>query len=260
MAGRTLARYARFYMNGYDFSGDARSIGPLDWTFPEVDITGLSDAIHGYLPGQPSINIGALNANFTDYAATHLVVIGDANKGSEGTVLIPIGMRAAPAIGDIAFMGQFRQKDFVSAVSKAGEVTISMPFAGWDVTSSSLLYHDPWGLLIHNNAAETAVNDSNNGFDSGSGGTTTLGGYAVFQLFAYTGGTGPTLKVQHFTSNTPASFADLLSSGVMATAGTAVLVALANTASVYQFLRWNVVLNGASSVTFAIGMVRNTVN
>ena len=65
MAGRTLPRFTRVYIDGYDMSGYARTIGPLGWEFEEIDLTAqMGDAVKGALPGQATISPGTLNVVF----------------------------------------------------------------------------------------------------------------------------------------------------------------------------------------------------
>jgi hypothetical protein len=252
--GRTVIRFLRAYYDGYDVSGFARSVGPLENTFAEVDVTGIVDPLTGALPGHVQNNVGTLAANFDNTAISGILAVGDAGKGAPHTLLIPIGIRAAPAIGDPAFMGRFLQKDFTGAVDAAGGVVVSMPFSGWSAPDE-IQYANPWGTLTHAMTAETAVNSGNAGVDGGA--QTLFGGYAVFQLLAYTGGTGPVLKVQHSVDQLNADYSDLISSGVLTPAPAAAVVALALGTTVKEFTRWQVVLNGATSVTFAIGFVRS---
>ena len=251
--GRTDKKFLRVYYDGYDTSGYDRSIGPLESTFTEVDESALINAVLGFLPGHVQNNVGAISANFDNTPTSGILTVGNTGNGIPHTLLIPVGIQANPAIGDPAFMGKFLQKGFVGSVDAAGGVVMSMPFSGWAATDE-IPYSNPWGTLIHANAAETAVNSSGTGVDGLA--QSLFGGYAVFQLFAYTGGTGPVLKVQHSTDQVSGDYADLISSGVM-TAPSAAIVALALGTTVNQFTRWQVVFNGASTVSFAVGFVRS---
>ena len=121
--GRTVAKYVRIYAGQMGnvwqtkLCGLTRSLGPLKVSFDEIDATGMCDSIKGYLPGQASINPGTINVildpaaietAFTfmyppiDYIGINAFDIG------EPTILqIPIGIRAAPVIGDPTFCGVF---------------------------------------------------------------------------------------------------------------------------------------------------------
>ena len=252
--GRTVIKFLRAYYDGYDLSGFTRTVGPLENTFAEVDVTSITDALTGALPGHAQNNLGVLSANFDNTVTTGLLAVGDAGKGIPHTILIPQGIRAVPAIGDPAFMGRYLQKDFTGAVDAAGGVVMSIPFAGWSAPDE-IQYANPWGTLTHAMSAETAVNSGTAGVDGLA--QSLFGGYAVFQLNAYTGGTGPVLKVQHSVDQVNVDYSDLISSGVMTPAPAAAIVALALGTTVKEFTRWQVVLNGATTLTFAIGFVRS---
>jgi hypothetical protein len=251
--GRTVQKFERFYVNGYDVSGYARSVGPYVWTFNEVDESGMIDGIKGFLPGMGQASPGTLSAAFDNSTGVGIHTVGSALDGTLATVLAPVGIRAAPSTGDPAFMGQYLCKGYTSAMDAAGGVIISMPFAGWETAASSLLYCNPWGILVHPWGQETSTNAAVGVLCNGSTAVTTHGGYAVFHMSASTAG-GVTLKVQHSTDNS--TFTDLITSATMDASSTPQhsLVALAPTATVNPYIRWTI--GATATVTFSIGFVR----
>lgn len=79
---------------------------------------------------------------------------------------------------------------------------------------------------------------------------------------AGSGGKHATIKVQDSDVNTSGDFDDLLTSGVIDTAaGTSGVVALSPTATVRQYVRWQVVFGTGgdelTSITFVLGFARN---
>ncbi len=79
----------------------------------------------------------------------------------------------------------------------------------------------------------------------------------MYQVLAGNG--TATLKVQDAATNTNPSFADLTgaTTGVITcAAGVHGFVQLGVTATVRQFLRWQIVWGGATSVSFALGFMR----
>src|SRR5687767_12028629 len=102
--GRTVSRWTRVYVSGYDLSGYSRSIGPLMWTFDEADGTTLGDAVKNAYPNHPVINIGTLNAVLDNTTARSHDVIGTSQN--KRVVMVPIGIRAEPAQGDPVFCGE----------------------------------------------------------------------------------------------------------------------------------------------------------
>jgi hypothetical protein len=258
--GRTTIKNYRMYVGGYDLSGFGRDIGPIGVEVEEVDLTTWTDPVKGYLKNRAQVGIGTLNAVFDNTATTGIhALMGTA--GIKRDVLIALGIQAAPTAGDPAFMGQFAQSGY-QEVDNGGAMTVTVPFEGWDATANSMLYAPGWGILLHPNAAETAVNTAV-GFDNPTGGQTLNGGLMVYQVLTSSNPSHTaTLKVQDAATNTNPSFADLsgATTGVITvTAGVSGLVALPTTgagATVRQFLRWQIVLGTATSVTFLIGFVR----
>lgn len=245
----------RVYADGYDLSGMGRSLGPLELTYDEADLTTWTDTVKGYLRGMPQCNVGTLNAVFDNTATTGIhAVLGAA--GQARTLLAAIGIQGAPAAGDPCFGGVFTQGAYQSA-DDGGALTVTIPFSGWAANAASLAYGVGFGQLLHANGAETAAN-TGTGFDNLAGVTSTAGGYLVYQILAGNG--TATIKVQDAATNLNASFSDLsgATSGVIDCATPkAGLVAIGNTATVRRYLRWQIVLGTATTVTFALSFHRS---
>src|SRR5574343_497910 len=203
MAGRTVAKHTRIYVDGYDLSGYSRSIGPLEWTFDEADQTCIPDAVKGYLPNQATFGVGTLNGVFDNTAPTGLHVLAN-GAGVIRNVMVAVGIGAAPAQGDPAYVGQFEQASYMGDPNNAA-VYATVGFDKSSETSTTLLYPKPWGWLLHAKGAETAVNTAV-GIDD-NGGSSAFGGYMAYHVFAGNG--TATIKVQDAATNTSPSFADL---------------------------------------------------
>jgi len=186
-----------------------------------------------------------------DNTASHLHDL-PITSGSH-VVMIPIGIRAAPAAGDPVYNGRF-YIDGYESTDDGGASVVNVPFGDWDV-ANLINYSKPWGILIHPLGAETAVNTAIGIDDRGA--ATALGGYMVYQVTAGNG--TATIKVQDAATNTNPSFSDLTgaTSGVItAAAGVSGLVAIGVTADVRRYLRWQIVLGTATTVTFVVAFVR----
>ena len=250
--GRTVLKWSSVYVDGYDLTGYSRTFGPLAWSYNEDDATTLGDAVKNCLPGTAMCNVGSINAvldNTTGASHDRL------NSQGTRTVLLPIGIRAAAAQGDPAFMGQFMQKEFMTSGDNGQAININAQFSGWDGAATTVLYSKPWGTLLHAKGAETAVNTAV-GVDDNNSTASTKGGYMVYQLFSSNGTVN--LKTQDAGTNTNVSFADLAASGLITAAvtPTAGIVALSPTATVNKFIRWQLTFGTATTATFAIGFVR----
>jgi hypothetical protein len=255
--GRTLQRFTRFYMDGYDLSGFGRAVGPLEVAFDEVNMTTWTDAVLGYLSNHPQVNVGTLSAIFDNTATTglHTVAIG---QGVQRTITVALGMRAAPVDGDPAFCGQFIQGAYQST-NDGGAIAVNLPFSGWSASATSRLYDNPWGMLLHANAARTSAQGVNTavGFDNPTDGPTTKGGFFAYHVLAGTGTV--TLSVDDSDVNTDGNFTPLIgatSGSINCALKPSGIVALANNAEIQQFTRYQVAFGTSTSVTFVSSLIR----
>ena len=250
--GRTVLKYANIFIDGVDLTGYTRTFGPLVWEFQDADATTLGDGVKNALPNVATINTGTINSVMDNSSgANHALLTTQATR----VVMLPIGIRAAPAQGDPAFMGQFMQKDFIHSPADGSAVTITNTFSGWAAEGATLLYSKPWGYLLHAKAAETAVNTAI-GIDDNGSATSAKGGFMVYHLFSSDGTVN--IKVQDAGTNADGSFSDLVTSGLINASVTpkSGLVALGTGATVNKFLRWQIALGTATTATFATGFVR----
>lgn len=252
--GRTVLKHIRVYVAGYDLSGYTRSPGPLVWQYDEADLTGIEE-IKGYLPDKATVTPSALNGilDNTDTVGLHEII---KTPGSSRVVMIPVGIRTAPAQGDPVFVGQYQQQTYMLEGDTAAYINAT--FDEWDA-AGMIAYDNPWGVLLHAKSAVTAVNSATGVDDNGA--STTQGGYMVYQVFAGDG--TATILTQHASTNSDGSFAALsgATTGVIdCSSPTAGIVAISKTATVNRYLRWQITLGTATTVTFALGFVREKRN
>ena len=247
--GRTVSKWVRVYADGYDISGDSRAIGPLVQTYDESDLTGFSHAVKGALPSHATLGIGTLNGVFnTEGVHTSMITPG------KRTILVAIGIRAEPAQGDPVYMGEFEQLGYQTDPSG---VYVNIPFGMSSARAATFAYDKPWGVLLRPAASATTAVNSSTGVDD-YGVATTFGGYMTYQVLAGNG--TATIKVQHASTNSDGSFADLggCTSGSIncSTPSAARVVTTARTTTVNRYIRWQITLGTATSVTFALGFSR----
>jgi hypothetical protein len=256
--GRTTNNHTRVYINGYDLSPYGRTIGPMSVDVEPADITSYmgSDAVHNYLLNKANISAGNFTGLFDSTATVGMNAIMN-TAGVARKLMVPIGIRAAPAMGDPVFCGVFGQKDF-AATEDSGAMTVNIPFVDWDA-ASLVNYWQPWGTLLHANGIESDVNTSA-GVDDNLG-ASAAGGWMMYQLFASHGAGTVTLSVQDSLTNlnagfdntivtTPAiGFASIPCAGVIAIAST--------TATVRRYIRWQLAFaGGCDHATFALAFIR----
>ena len=255
--GRTSRKWARVYMDGYDLSAFVRTLGPLSQVFATAPMAALSDGVAGVLPDHGEASVGTL-AGFLDNTASGLHTQLNA-PGTFREVLVPIGIRAAPAQGDPAFGGAFEQLDY-QAVPGDGFVFAELQFgnvdAGYVDGVAAKQYRDVWGVLLHARGDETAGNTAI-GVDD-NGGTSAFGGLFCYQLFSSNGTV--TVAAQDAATNTDPSFAGITgaSSGVVNASVTPVsgIVGVSRTLTIRRFLRWQLVLGTATTCNFASAFIR----
>lgn len=251
--GRTVLRHSRVYVDGYDLSGYARDWASLGCTFDEGVDDALSLEVKATILGQASVSVGPVNSLFDNTATTGVHVAMEPKVQTLCDVMIPIGIQAAPANNDPVFAAQLEMTGYQA--SNANPVGLTMPFKQ-SARADNMLYARPWGALLHSLAAATAANTST-GLDQTA--QTTKGGWMMYQITAAAGSGAKTatIKVQDAGTNSDGSFSDLLSSGVInCAAGVSGVVALAPTATVNRYVRWQITLGTATSVTFALAWIR----
>jgi hypothetical protein len=247
-------------MDGYDVSGMARTIGPLDSVYDEAEMTALADTVKTYLPNHPHVNVGTLNTVFDNTATSGIHALASGGN-IKRVVSVVKGIRAAPAIGDPVFCGEFMQSAY-NVVGEGG-VFVNIPFAGWAADATHRAYPVAWGQLLHTNVSAAAANASGTGVLSHTGASTAFGGYMVYHITAATVGAGvtATIKVQHSPDEVDGNYVDLggCTTGVIDVSTApigGVLQTTTNVTVVDKYLRWQIVLGTAASVTFLLSFVR----
>lgn len=252
--GRTTPNWLRVYADGYDLSGYATQIGPLMQEFGFTPFRAFTDEVQGGLNDRAALGIGTLNG-ILDNNTNALHEIASATRAKR-VCMVAVGIRAAPAQGDPAYCGEFEQGGYTAVPAESGLVAVNVPFRKTSGVAASLLYDKPWGTLLHAKNAETAVNAATGVDDKGA--ATTRGGFLCYQLFSSNGTV--TLKVQDAATNADGSFSDIsgATSGSIDASSTpkSGIVALAMTATVRRYLRWQLVFGTATTATFALAFVR----
>lgn len=255
MANRTVQKYIRAYVDGYDMSGYARAVTGLAWEYGEAMDTALTDAVVGGYPGQTDVRSGPLNTMFDNSTdGPHDAFAGASDAVRD--VMYPIGMGAAPASGDPVWCAPLLHNGYMGEPNDVNSlVTATLSFSGWDRRADTLAYDIPWGNLIHAKGAETSANTAD-ASDHDYGSQTTNGGYMMYQVFTSDGTVA--IKTQDSSTESNASYSDLLSSGDVDASSSPVsgIVALAAGATVERYTRWQIALNTATTVTFALAFIR----
>lgn len=253
--GRTLNRWVRVYADGYDLSGYSRKIGPLKSDYNPANVSAdMGDAVKGYLCNIPTITPTALNAIFDNTATTGLQAVMATPAARD--LMVPIGIRAAPAAGDPVFMGKFVQ-NAMQASDDNGAIVATIPFGGWDA-SDLTNYSKAWGVLLHAKAEETGANAANGIDDNGA--ASAAGGYLMYQIFESNAAGTCTISIDDsvLIGGAYAALAGATSGAIaFGDIPCAGIVPLGVADTVRQHLRWQLALaGGMTEVTFALAFVR----
>jgi hypothetical protein len=256
MAGRTHVKHCRVYTGGYDLSGYSRLIGPLTTEFTAEPTAAMADTIKTAVLGHPSIMVGTLDGLLDNTASSGLHVLHSAAGGVQ-IVTVAIGDRAAPAAGDPIFAGSWYQKSYHAAPEIGGTLPVTMEFGEWATEAATRAYKRAWGNLLHAKGAETAVNGGTANHDHGA--SSAFGGFGVLHVFAGDG--TATFTIEHSAVNVDGNFDSTGAIVTFATTDTTVPFAeikptAAVTTTVQRYIRWQVALGTATSVTFALSFVR----
>jgi len=252
--GRTVKRWQRIYIDGYDLSAYVYAVGP---SFMEHEAAKspacFTDGVQGSLPGQPKITVSELKGVLDPTALTGLHARLNTGTGAL-KIMHLVGMRAAPVAGDPVFCGVFQQGDY-KEVDEDGFSAVTIKIGDWDV-NSLINYANPWGILLHANGAETGAN-TGSGIDCIA--ATSKGGWLMYQVFAANApGATATLSVDDSANGSDwLALLDATTGSIdVGTAPVAGIIATHTDHTIRQYLRWQLALGSATSVTFALTYMR----
>jgi hypothetical protein len=251
LTGRTLPAFQRIYIAGYDMSGYANDSGEQGIVYPETALPTFADAVTGYLLGKPKINFGPLVAVLDNTATSGFHVIETAGQGAVQNVMLAYGMRAAPVTGDAVFAAPLPVLSY-----KTNGALATVNFGGYNAIAG-LNYDEFWGNLVHVYGPETGANSGNTPCVTGTG-ETTAGGWMIVHIGAYAGTGSATISIDDSANGT--SWLALSGATTGAIAHTAMpysaIIQLGVTATVRQYLRFQVSLSTLTSVSFSLGFMR----
>lgn len=251
--GRTLNRWAKIYIGGIDITPSSKSIGPLVTSFNYDDLTTITDSVKGGLPMSPNITPNVLNGIINAGAGTYMPDGFNNYVGLSKVSSIALGIRAIPAIGDPCFNGHFNVLDLAMEAS-LDSMALNMQFGNWDAANLPN-YTKPWGNVVHAHGAETGANSANTNVDNGA--ATSLGGYLAYHVFASSSGAHTyTISIDDSANGTDWLALSGATTGEISGTGIGGIVQLGTTATVRRYLRWQLALGTATSVTFFLAFVR----
>ena len=170
-----------------------------------------------------------------------------------------LGQLAAPVMGDVCFGGVFACKEYTDA-DMGGALATNLTFSGWAANAAVRFDARPFGVLLHASGAETAATLPNATlYVDDNGAASTGGGYMVYQVLASSLATHTaTISVEDSSTTDDGDFALLAgctTGSIVVKAGVSGIVKTTSLA-VKRYLRWQLALGTATSVTFALAFFR----
>ena len=251
--GRSTSNYERLYIDGYNMSGYTIDCGERGVEHTTADIFCLSDAVTGVVAGQPTVTFGPVNGVFDNTATSGIHVLANAAQGTRRNIMHVRGVRAAPILGDDTFCFVGLQQSYKGVFGDA--VTANMTFS--QDSTAGMNYGQHFGALLHPFESATVAYSATASFDNGA--ATTKGGWLMYQIYSITGAGTVTISVDDSADSTTFAALSGATSGAIATASapTSGFVQLATTATVRQYLRWQIAFgSSANDCVFALAFMR----
>ena len=181
-----LLRYARFYIGGYDLSGDTRAIGDIANNYEGADLLGVTETTHNFLAGG-SLNTGITGLqtlmNDTSSSGAH-ELLKDAPNQTQ--LSICFGGAGAPAAGDPAYtLPSIQFGDVVSIDGSSGVMSANF---GFDTQQYTANYTTGWGAVLRGPTSITATVTAGSAISFDGGAQTTAGWSAHLHVLATSSG------------------------------------------------------------------------
>lgn len=183
--GKTNSRWYRLIVDQIDLSGDARQVGDFGVMRQISPCEGWSSGVQHFSLGHSEHTLTGFQAVFNNTAllGSHI----ELSAMEEYIVSLPIGIRAAPAVGDPAFLSSFEQ--VLYTVDGTDAVLVNAEF----VKSLTDIDHEAaWGVTL---APGTSLVATTNGTSVDNAASSANGALAHVHVTATAAGNW-TLKVQ----------------------------------------------------------------
>lgn len=188
-----LLRYARLYLDGYDLSGDSRTLSSLDYSATELDFTGWDNSIRQFLSDQFILTgIRGYQAFINDASDKSFDALTPL-PSSVVYVSMLFGGNAEPETGDPAYLLPSAQMgDQASFDGGVGVLSTDfLPISGgMDIP--------PWGYVLYPKTTVSA-NDTGDTLDDFGAGST-AGYIAILHVLTATSGS-IVFTVEHSTDD-----------------------------------------------------------
>jgi len=195
-----VLRYARIFVDAYDLSGDARTVGTLMIERTEIDMTAWSNSIKQFLTGYRTAGITDLQVLLNDDTGRGFDVLKDAQNLY--TISVLLGGQGEPTIGDPAYLLPSVQLSDATGIDAGAAIMTGINFMP-SSSDAGTYYGSPLGVVLHPKTSLTVTTtpDSHDiGIDVGTAGATALGWSANIHVTASDAGTW-VFTIEHGTND-----------------------------------------------------------
>ena len=183
--GKTTGRYARLLSNGYNLSGDMRTVSAIGSRFNETEVTGWSDDVMQYLSDTGEVLLEGFAALMNNTPTATGPTAAGAHEvlaaGGSFYNSVFLGIRSAPAIGNPSFASVFEQGGYTVSGGVNEPVIVQGSFYGSGVLAPSA---HVWGVAL---AVGTEITATGQG-GSVDNGAASSGGYIAILHVTQTAG------------------------------------------------------------------------
>jgi hypothetical protein len=180
-----LLKHTRFYVGGYDLSGDARTFSSLDNSYGEVDFTGWNETVINFLAdGRQVVGIRGFQALMNDASGGSYDQLGSASNSLNTSMCF--GGGGEPAAGDPAYLLPAVQISDTAGLEGAAGILQAdfLPEAG--TTDADI--GNPMGVVLRGPTSLSATLTASSANSHDYGGSTASGWHAIIHVIASSSG------------------------------------------------------------------------
>ena len=245
--GKTNPKHYRLFLDEFDMSGDARTVGSCGITFKEDDVSGWSDGVLNFLLGHGQASIDGFQAVFNNTAVTGAYT--ELKGREEYLASLLVGIRAAPAIGDPCFMCPLEQGQIKIAGDGPVLMDVSLigPGQGFTVPSGTGVF----GAVL---APKTTFTITTSSASVDNLASSANGLHAFLYVFTAETVGSWALKVQHSTNDS--AWSDLITFTSTGVAVTGEQKTVTGTVNRYLRAQWTYTGGGSTNLIAAVVAAR----
>lgn len=239
MAKDILLRHSRFYLDGYDLTGDSRTIDTLGNAFGEVEISGWSQHKNYISDAVKTAGITGYQAVLNDLTEGAYAVLKD---GGLHNASLLMGTGGAPTVGDPAY--------FLRGTQIKAQNSFESSLAVVQADFVPVNDNNPMGVVLY---PLTAIAATTSGASVNNGTETDNGWHAVLHITNVGASPVWAFKIEHSTDGS--TWSEL---GSFSLTGNEISSEhITGTGTVNAYVRFTATKTSGGNVTAAVAIARN---